>query len=129
MAEIAARMDPDGRHDLEAAGVIDSKFGNVTLLRLADGASDARSCLGFVRRLDEPSLQISGWSCQGEALPARRAAISCMLSRLILLTAGNDPKLAEFFARAELSRGSCAAATPAADWVTAAENPDLRGTI
>jgi hypothetical protein len=31
------------------------------------------------------------------------------LSRLILLTAGNDPKLADLFARAELKRGSCAA--------------------
>ena len=42
-------------------------------------------------------------------MPARRAAIGCMLNRLILLTAGNDPKLAELFARAELKRGSCAA--------------------
>ena len=42
-------------------------------------------------------------------MPARRAAIGCMLNRLILLTAGNEPKLAELFARAELKRGSCAA--------------------
>jgi hypothetical protein len=130
--ELAARMgaqtSSDGRSDLEAAGVIESKFGNVTLLRLVGGA---RSCLGFVKRVDEPSLQISGWSCQGEALPARRAAISCMLNRLVLLTAGNDPKLAELFARAELRRGNCAAATSAisADWVTAAQNPLLRGGL
>ena len=54
-----------------------------------------------------------------------------MLNRLMLLTAGNDPKLAELFARAELRRGSCAAATSAlsADWVTAAQNPLLRGTL
>ncbi len=32
-ADIAARMDPDGARELEAAGVIDSKFGTVTLLR------------------------------------------------------------------------------------------------
>ena len=31
-----------------------------------------------------------------------RAAISCILSRLMLLPAGNDRKLAELFARAEL---------------------------
>jgi hypothetical protein len=64
-------------------------------------------------------------------LPARRATIGCILNRLILLTARNDPKLAELFARAELKRGSCAAsATSAAsvDWVTSAENPRLRGT-
>ena len=97
--------------------------------RRADGA---HSCLGFIKRLDEPNLQISGWSCQGDALPARRAAIGCILSRLILLTAGNEPKLAELFARAELKRGSCAASATAAasaDWVTGAENPLLRGTL
>ena len=56
---------------------------------------------------------ISGWSCQGSGLPARRAAIGCMLNRLTLLASGNEPKLAELFARAELKRGSCAgAATP-----------------
>jgi hypothetical protein len=54
------------------------------------------------------------------------------LSRLILLTAGNESKLAELFARAELKRGSCAASAPSttpADWVTDAESPRLRGTI
>jgi hypothetical protein len=127
-AEIAARMDPKGSRELEAAGIIDSKFGAVTLLR-HPGSTDARSCLGFIKRLDEPNLQISGWSCQGDALPARRAAISCILSRLILLTAGNEPKLAELFARAELKRGSCAAPGTSADWVSSAENPLLRGTL
>jgi len=132
VAEIAARMELDGSRELEAAGVIDSKFGHVTLLRLAGEPDNARSCLGFLKRLDEPNLQISGWSCQGGALTARRAAIGCMLNRLMLLTAGNDPKLAELFARAELKRGSCAApATSAmsADWVTGAENPRLRGAF
>ena len=131
MDEIATRMDPGGRRELEAAGVIDSKFGNVTMFRLAGHASDARSCLGFVKHLDGPNLRISGWSCQGEALPARRAAIYCVLSRLILLSAGTDPKLVELFARVELKRGSCVAAKSglSADWVTAAENPLLRGAI
>ena len=109
IAEIAQRMDPEGGRELEAAGIIDSKFGAVTLLRHAGGGDDARACLGFIKRLDEPNLQISGWSCQGDTLPARRAAIGCILDRLILLTAGNDPNLAELFAHAELRRGSCAA--------------------
>jgi hypothetical protein len=131
-AEMAARMDPDGGRELEAAGIIDSKFGAVTLLRLSGYTGRARSCLGFVTHRDQPHLQISGWSCQGETWPARRAAVSCMLSRLELLAARNDPKLVELFARAELKRGSCAAsATPAAsaDWVTGAQNPRLRGTL
>jgi len=132
VAELAARMDPEGRRELEAAGVIDSKFGHVTLLRPAGAGQVAHSCLGFIKRVDEPNLQISGWSCQGDALPARRAAIGCILSRLILLSAGNDPKLAELFARAELRRGGCAAtptSSASADWVTGAENPRLRGTL
>jgi hypothetical protein len=130
-ARMGAQSSPDGPSDLESAGVIDSKFGHVTLLRPAGDADGARSCLGFVKRIDEPGLQLSGWSCQGETLPARRAAISCMLNRLVLLTAGNDPKLAELFARAELKRGSCASAASAAsaDWVTAAQNPLLRGGL
>ena len=127
-ADIAARMDPGKAPELEAAGIIDSKFGPVTLLR-RPGDAGARSCLGFVKRLDEPNLRISGWTCQGDALPARRAAVGCLLSRLILLTAGNDPKLAELFARAELKRTSCAASEPSADWVTSAQNPLLRGAL
>jgi hypothetical protein len=131
IAEMVARMDPGGR-ELEAAGIIDSKFGPVTLLRLADSTEGARACLGFIQRIDQPLLQLSGWSCQGDGLPARRAAIGCILSRLILLTAGNDPKLAELFAHAELKRGSCASpatSTPPADWITGAQNPLLRGTL
>lgn len=34
--DIARRMDPDERRDIEAAGVIDSKFGYVSLLGFAD---------------------------------------------------------------------------------------------
>lgn len=131
-AEIAARMDPEGAHELEAAGVVDSKFGVVTLLRLSRNPGGAQPCLGFIKRLGGAALQISGWSCQGSTLPARRAAIGCMLNRLTLLSAGNEPKLAELFARAELKRASCAtAAAPAvsADWVMSAENPRLRGPL
>jgi hypothetical protein len=132
-ADIAGRMDPDGMRELQTAGVIDSKFGAVTLLGLADRGGDARPCLGFMKAFDAPNLRISGWSCQGETLPARRAAIGCILNRLVLLAAGNDPKLADLFARAELKRGTCAAPSaapvPSADWVTGAQNPRLRGSL
>ena len=130
IAEIATRMDPDDARELESAGMVDSKFGPVTLLRLVGGADPARSCLGFVKRIDEPNFRISGWSCQGDTLPARRAAIGCMLNRLMLLTTGNDPKVAELFAHAELRRSDCTAtAVPAlsADWLTGSDNPRLRG--
>jgi hypothetical protein len=131
-AEIAARMDPESAREPEAAGLVDSKFGPVTLLRLSGRPDGAKACLGFSKRLGDHLLQISGWSCQGSGLSARRAAIGCMLNRLTLLAAGNEPKLAELFARAELRRGNCATAatsTPSADWVMGAENPRLRGSL
>jgi hypothetical protein len=133
IADIAGRMDPDGVRELQTAGIIDSKVGAVTLLGLTDRDGGARPCLGFIKGFDQPNLRISGWSCQGDTVPARRAAIGCILDRLILLTAGNDPKLAELFAGAELKRGGCvpASATPviSADWVTGAQNPRLRGSL
>jgi hypothetical protein len=131
-AEIAAHMNSEGWRELEAAGVIESKFGPVTLFRLAADASDAAACVGFTKQLDEPNLRISGWSCQGDDMPARRAAVGCMLSRLILLTSGNEPKLAELLARAELRRGNCtsvAMPSTSADWVTGAQDPKLRGAL
>jgi hypothetical protein len=120
-AGLAARMG--GLTELETAGVRGSKFGTVALLRQA-GVAEAGSCLAFFKRIDDPPLQISGFSCQGHDLPARRAAVGCMLDRLTLLTSGNEPKLAEMFAHAERKRGGCAGT---ADWMTSAENPQLRG--
>jgi len=49
--------------EFEAAGVIDNKFGAVTLL-IGD-TNGKRSCLNFLKRIDQPNLRISGWSCQG----------------------------------------------------------------
>lgn len=128
IAGIASRIEPAGRSEPEAAEIIDSKFGAVMLLHQAGAAG----CLGFFKRLDQANLRISGWSCQGDSLPARRSAIGCMLDRLVLLTSGNEPKLAELFARAELRRGDCpAGGTPlrSADWITTTEDPLLRGPL
>jgi hypothetical protein len=128
VAEVAARMSPSNLQAIEAAGVIDSKFGPVALFGIT--RPDGRGCLGFVKPIDQPQLRISGFSCQGEAIPVRRAALGCMLNRLTLLTAGNDAKLAELFARAELKRNDCQAPSQpglSADWVTGAGNPSLRG--
>lgn len=125
-AELAARMATPGP-TLEAAGVIESKFGSVALLRPAGEREGTGSCLGFLKRLDGPALQMSGWSCQGDSLPARRATIDCVLSRLVLLTSGNEPKLAEAFASAELRRSACASGMT--NWMTEAANPNLRGAF
>jgi hypothetical protein len=131
IVSIAAQLDPAGTHELESAGIIDSKFGSVTLLRpvARDGG---RSCLGFLKQVDAANVRISGWTCQGTSLSAQRAAIGCMLNRLTLLTAGNDPQLAEMFAHAELRRTDCAPSGPPAlssDWVMGSENPRMRGPL
>jgi hypothetical protein len=127
--DLAARMAADGsRPELEAAGVIESKFGTIALFRLSGRIDPAKSCLGFTRRFGDSVLQISGWSCQRTALPARRAAISCMLDRLTLLASGNEPKLAELFAHSELKRSGCGIPI-SADWVAGSENPRLRGPL
>jgi hypothetical protein len=127
-ADLPARMPQIDASELEAAGIIESKFGTVALLRRVDAKEGTAACLGFFKRIDEAHLQISGWSCQGADWPARRTAIGCMLDRLTPLAAGNEPKLAELFARAELKRGNCAEVS-SSDWVTGAEPPKLRGTF
>ena len=128
--DLALRMAEGASEVLEAAGVIESKFGMIALFQRAGRIDPAKSCLGFSGSFGNSILQISGWSCQGTTLPARRAAIDCMLDRLTSLAAGNEPRLAELFAHAELKRGGCGGPLSiSADWVTGAENPQLRGPL
>lgn len=131
--DLAHRLDPAGAGEAVGEGFVDSKFGPVALLSAAGQAKDAKRCLGYLRNFDGANLRLSGWSCQGDSLPARRAAIACTLNRLVLLTAGNEPKLQELFTQAELKRAGCtsgaALATTTADWATGAQSPALRGSL
>jgi hypothetical protein len=125
---LAVQMGLNGAAPLEQAGLVDTKFGPVALFRPVGTAEGARACLGYLKRNEEPALQISGFSCQGDTLPARRAAIACTLNRLTLLTSGNEPKLAELFAHAELRRRGCDPAG-SSDWLLGAANAQLRGAL
>ena len=126
--DLAVRMGLNAANSLEQAGLIETKFGLVALFRPVAAAEGARACLGYLKRNEEPGLQISGFSCQGDTLPAQRAAITCTLNRLTLLTSGNEPKLADLFAHAELKRRGCSlAGSP--DWLLGAANAQLRGTL
>lgn len=127
LAERAGLMGPS-----EAAGLIDTKFGPVALVRLSRGEpAKVRSCLGFAKSFDGPKIRISGWSCQGDTPAAQRAHLTCTLNRLTLLSAGNEPKIAELFARAELNGRNCpvVAMTPTNGWIGALDEPRLRGAI
>lgn len=112
-----AEFEPSAVTD--AVGAVDSKFGPIVLLRRTDGA-----CTGFLKTVNQPALRISGYVCQGETVPARGAAIACMINRLSLMAAGNDARLAELFAHAELKRADCRT-----DWVSASDKPALRGAM
>ena len=127
-ADLAVQMGLGANVPLEQAGLVDTKFGPVVLFRPTGTAMGAQACLGYLKRNEEPALQISGFSCQGDSLPARRAAIACTLNRLTLLTSGNDPNLAELFAHAELKRRGCDAAG-SSDWLLGAANAQLRGAL
>ncbi|SFJ39830.1 hypothetical protein [Bradyrhizobium sp. Gha] len=125
---LAVQMRLAATTSLEQAGLIDTKFGPVALFKPTGTADGAPSCLGYLKRNEEPALQISGFTCQDDTMPARRAAVACTLNRLTLLTSGNEPKLAELFAHAELKRRSCAG-TGSADWLLGAANAQLRGAL
>ncbi|MGY0570730.1 hypothetical protein ACTGJ9_006440 [Bradyrhizobium sp. RDM12] len=127
-AGLAAQMGLDAATALEQAGLIDTKFGPVALFRPLGTADGAPACLGYLKRNEEPAVQISGFSCQSDTMPARRAAIACTLDRLTQLASGNDPKLAELFAHAELKRRACDS-RGSADWLLGAANAQLRGAL
>jgi hypothetical protein len=129
-SEIAARV-AQGRADaVQAAGVIETKFGPVALVSFMSHVSGTpQPCIGFAHSFDTPRIQISGWSCQGVRAQDKRQAIACALDRLTMLSAGNDPKVAELFARAELRRAGCGHAQASTDWVTATHEPVLRGRL
>jgi hypothetical protein len=113
-SEIAARiLDFTVTDDVKPAGRIESKFGAVPLVDFAIAANGReRRCLGFARPFDRPSMQIAGWYCRPAAEVVDRAALSCLLDRLTILSAGGDSRLDELFARAEVNRTFCGQRNP-----------------
>lgn len=101
--ESAARGLSIGRGG--AATTIETKFGTVETadIGLSDGVA-GRACIAF-RHLDAAAhLSFSGWWCGSEARPADRAQLICLIDRIDLLSAGDDPELRAIFARTELNR-------------------------
>lgn len=90
---------------------IDTKFGPVATVDFNTGRSGSGHCVGFVRAFDEPRMQISGLSCNSDAL-VDRSAMACAIDRLTLMSAGSDPDIARLFAQAELKRNFCGQRDP-----------------
>jgi hypothetical protein len=134
--EITQRVrDLGALEDVEAAPALDTRFGPVALIdfTLVDGER-RRGCLGFVRTIEEPPLQITGWSCNAGPGMVGRTAIACAFDKLTLLSAGSDAKLAKLFAQAELKGSFCtqrrlkpSSAGLRPDWIDGHQAAKLRG--
>jgi hypothetical protein len=146
--DLAAQLAPAGWSGGEPAGMLDSKFGPVALMRFAQpqdravsgasvsaAATASAGCTGFMASFPEGAeasrLRLSGWDCRGDQPAAQRADLGCMLDRLTLLTAGGDARLAARFARAELHRRGCgeAAQASATTWISSPDGPLLHGAV
>jgi hypothetical protein len=130
-AGLATRLGGPAAADTEPAGFVDTKFGRVSLIRFSGADLPGKqACLGFAKTFTAPSVRISGWACQADSLAAQRAFVACTLNRLILLSAGNDAKIAELFARAELKRDTCnTMISTSTNWIASSDAPQLRGRL
>jgi hypothetical protein len=113
-SEVAARLVSfTVTDDVKPAGVIDGKFGTVSLVDFAISPNGhERRWLGFARAFTDPLMQLAGWYCSAGAEVVDHALIACALDRLAILSAAGDPKMADLFARAELKRSFCGQRNP-----------------
>ena len=84
---------------------------------------------GIDRQLMAQFKRLFGYPRAAEGTMGPGGAIG-NLTALLAARETLEPKLAEFFARAELNRRNCGPAggsTASGDWVTQADNPRLRG--
>ncbi len=99
----AARGLSVQRSSLPAA--VETRFGPVEAadVTLSDGPV-GRACIAFRMEAGTVPLALSGWWCGGEGKPADRRQLVCLIDRIDLLNAGEDPALRGAFARSELNR-------------------------
>ena len=93
-----------------------------------------RSCVAFRHGVDGDKLRIFGWYCASVAAFVGKAALSCVIDRLSLISAGEDNALRDAFVVAERQRAACAkapmlaATAPLPAVAQSAQPPRLRGT-
>jgi hypothetical protein len=86
---------------------VPTRFGalDVAELTLTQGAQE-RACAGLRLIVAEPDLRITGFACLAEQ-PQDLQAFACFIDRLEWDSAGADPQLSAFFAKAQLVRPTC----------------------
>jgi hypothetical protein len=130
LARIAAAADLSIARSLMPEDLA-TRFGDFETadVDLAPGTGSATPCLGFRAAALEGSFRIGGFACGTPARPLSRPALVCLLDRLDLNSAGDDPALAGFFAATELHRDPLCAGTGLAptllkaDWIDQDDAP------
>jgi hypothetical protein len=90
--------------------LVATRFGQFEMADVQVVIEDRHNaCTGFRVSHAEPGLSIAGIACGTSARPLDRATVACALERLDLVSAGDDRKLGDFFAAAELKRSECSA--------------------
>jgi hypothetical protein len=126
--------------DAQLAGPVDelkTKFGLLPIIDMHVWARQGpRACLAVAGSWLVPRLDLVAWWCNPGWELVQRGQVACLLDRLMLMSAGGDEQLAEFFARAERGRETCGT-TPILgsapkrpdDWIFAKAEPKLRGRL
>jgi hypothetical protein len=118
-------------------GELKTKFGTLPIIDMhVWGRQGPRACMAVAGAWNEPRLNLVAWWCNPGWELVQRGQVACLLDRLMLMSAGGDEQLAEFFARAERGRETCGTtpilgSTPKRpdDWIFAKAEPKLRGRL
>jgi hypothetical protein len=88
-----------------------TRFGPVEIadLDLAERQGPATPCLGFRSTAIDAPVKLVGLACGTSDKPLSRPGLVCVIERLDLNSAGEDPGLARFFAESELKRNPACA--------------------
>jgi hypothetical protein len=115
-----------------------TKFGALPVVAMAvNGGGGTRRCVATAGAWNDPRLGLVAWWCNDGPELVAHGEFACLLDRIALMSAGGDDRLAEFFAQAELRRGTCSSQssfvspTPRRpnDWIYLKGRPPLRGRV
>ena len=112
-----ARRAADTSLGIRHAGgpyTVATRFGRFEAVDLDLASEAVPTCTGVRLLVPSPALRIVGLACGPRRRPLNAAALACLLERIDLTAAAEDPALSRFFAASELARNpACAGAAMA----------------